>query len=66
MEYDETLAPVAKLNTIRVLFIVGNLNWPLQQLDIKNVFLHGYLEEEVFMSIPPRFKTSMEKRMYVT
>jgi len=29
--------------------------WPLYQLDIKNTFLHGVLEEEIYMEQPPRF-----------
>jgi hypothetical protein len=33
-----------------------NFNWLLHQLDIKNAFLNEDLEEEVFMSIPPRFE----------
>ena len=39
MDYLETFAPVAKLNTVRIiLFLAANLDWPLNQLDIKNAF----------------------------
>ena len=54
INYQETFAPVAKLNTVRVLLsLASNLDWPLYQLDVKNAFLNGDLEEEVYMDIPP-------------
>ena len=59
IDYQETFAPVAKINSIRVLLSLAvNSNWPLHQLDVKNVFLNGDLEEEVFMSPPPGFEES--------
>ena len=61
VDYLETFAPVAKLNTVRILFsLAANLDWPLNQLDIKNAFLNGELEEEVYIDMPPGFE---EKRL---
>ena len=46
IDYQETFAPVAKINSIRVLLSLAvNYNWPLYQLDVKNAFLNGDLEE---------------------
>ncbi|GMP39503.1 hypothetical protein CsSME_00010313 [Camellia sinensis var. sinensis] len=57
VDYQETFAPVAKMNSIRVLLsLASNLDWPLHQFDVKNAFLHGDFEEEVYMDIPLGFE----------
>ena len=56
VDYSETFAPVAKLNTVRVLLsIIVNLDWTLQQLVVKNAFLIGDLQEEAYMDSPSGF-----------
>ena len=56
VDYQETFALVAKMNIVKMLLpLTVNFNWKLQQYDVKNAFLHGELEEEIYMSIPPRF-----------
>lgn len=50
IDYDETFAPLEKMSTLRTLISnATNSGWPLHQLDIKNAFLHGGLQEKVYM-----------------
>ena len=54
IDYGDTFAPVAKINTIRVIIsIAANQEWPLRQFDVKNAFLNGTLNEEIYMDPPP-------------
>ena len=42
IDYEETFASAAKMNSIRILLsLTTNLDWPLHQLDVKNAFLNG-------------------------
>ena len=50
VDFDEIFAPVVKMTCMRtVLNIAANMNLEVEQLDVKTTFLHGDLEEEIYM-----------------
>ena len=56
IDYNETFSPVVKHSSIRILLaIVVQRDWELHQLDVKTTFLHGTLEETIFMEQPRGF-----------
>jgi len=57
VDYTDVFAPVVKLTTIRtVLSIVAVRDLHLEQMDVKTTFLHGDLEEEIYMHQPVGFE----------
>ncbi|RVX21188.1 Retrovirus-related Pol polyprotein from transposon TNT 1-94 [Vitis vinifera] len=64
VDYSDTFSPVAKLNSVRLFIsIAASQQWMIHQLDIKNAFLHGDLEEEVYLEQPPGFVAQGDKEI---
>ena len=59
INYNEIFSPVVKHSSIRILLaMVTQFNLKLVQLDVKTAFLHGDLEEEIYMTQPDGFKVA--------
>ena len=51
--YEQTFSPVAKVTTMRdVIAVATSKGWIMHQMDAKNVFLHGELQEEFYVEQP--------------
>ncbi|GJQ96075.1 retrovirus-related pol polyprotein from transposon TNT 1-94 [Tanacetum coccineum] len=56
IDYDETYAPIARLELIRMLLAYAcALDFKLFQMDVKSAFLNGFINEEVYVAQPPGF-----------
>ena len=57
VDFDEFFAPMARLESICILMSIAcTMNFKLYQMDVKCVFLNGYLNEEVFVEQPKGFE----------
>lgn len=55
-DYEETFSPVAKMVTVRIIIsLTATQGWKLWRLDVKNAFLHGELDRDIYMEQPHGF-----------
>ena len=65
VDFDEIFSPVVKMSSIRVVLgLAASLDLEIEQMDVKTAFLHGDLEEEIYMEQPDGFRVK-EKEDYV-
>ena len=64
IDFDEIFSPVVKMNSIRtILSLVAIEYLHLEQLDVKMAFLHGDLEEEIYMQQPQGYEVKGKENL---
>jgi hypothetical protein len=59
LDFDETYAPVARLESIRIILAYATCHgFKLYQMDVKSAFINGPIKEEVYVEQPPGFEDS--------
>jgi hypothetical protein len=67
MDFNEVFSPVVRHSSVRVLLaIVALYDLDLEQLDVKTAFLHGELEETIYMHQPEGSSLKVKKIMFVS
>ena len=64
IDLGDIFSPVAKVNSIRLLLsIAAAFDFELEQMDVKIAFLHGDLEQEIYMKQPEGFAVKGKKEL---
>ena len=57
IDFDEIFSPVVRFETVRLMLALSSLeSWHVQGVDVRNAFLYGKLDEEIYMEQPEGFK----------
>ncbi|GAU36545.1 hypothetical protein TSUD_277510 [Trifolium subterraneum] len=65
VDYNDVFAPVARWETIRaILALAPNKNWKVYQLDVKSAFLHGELNEDIYVEQPLGYQKGNGDKVY--
>jgi hypothetical protein len=63
VDFEEVFAPVARMETVRVLLaLAAHSKWEVHHMDVKSAFLNGELTEEVYVTQPPGYVVAGKER----
>ena len=64
IDFDEIFSPIVKMSSVRVVLgMAAIMDLEIEQLDVKTAFLHGDLEEEIYMEQPEGFKVAKKEHL---